>query len=409
MAKDRFITGLDVGTSNICALVGKVDRSGEVELVGEGLSESAGIRGGSVLDLDEASASISKAMREAEKTAALELYSVFLNITGSHLCGYNRQGMINLPNREKGISSRHINEVINYAKALPILLDQEPIHTIPQYYVVNDQDDVKNPLGMVGERLTAAVHIIVGSVAQRQNLTRCVNRAGFEVEGVVSESLAASYAVLNREEKELGVILVNMGGGTTDIIIFDRGVPWYTAVLPIGALQLTEMISKTLKTSIDSAEDIKKRYGSALPSMVKADVLIMVPGISGRPQRNLSSRSLAELIGPEMKKILSQVAAKIEESGYRQRTTSGVVITGGGTLLQGTIEMAESVLDLPIKLGLACEVKAATNLLSNPLFTTAIGLIRYGAELKQKESRLFGRGMMGRVLGRVRDWIQEYL
>ena len=408
MARDRFITGLDVGTSNICALVGRVDPAGNIEVVGQGLSRSKGLSDGLVVDLEELSASISKAMEEAQKSSSLEIYSVFANITGTHLRGYNRQGMINLAEREKGISNRDIKNAIDYAKAISIPLDQGILHVIPQGYAVDDQDGVKNPLGMAGKRLTAAVHVVVVNLAQRENLKKCLHRAGFEVEGIVSEHLATSYAILTKEEKDLGVILVNMGGGTTDIIIFINGAPWYTDVLSLGGLRLTEMISTSLKTPIDSAEDIKVRYGSALPSMVKSDEPIIAPGISGRPQRKLTRRSLAELIEPEMKKMLCSLRERIEQSGYQERAVSGIVITGGGTLLEGTTEMAEATLRLPIKVGLAYGVQAATKLLSNPIYTAAIGLIRYGAELVHKRSRLDEKGILGKTIGRVRDWIQDY-
>lgn len=408
MAKDRFITGLDVGTSNISALVGRVDPAGNIEVIGQGLSRSKGLSDGLVVDLEELSASIGKAMEEAENTSSLEIYSVFANITGTHLRGYNRQGMIDLAEREKGISDLDIQKAIDYARAVPLPLDQGILHVIPQGYAVDDQDGVKNPLGMAGKRLTAAVHVVVINLAQRENLKKCIHRAGFEVEGIVSESLATSYAILTKEEKDLGVILVNMGGGTTDIIIFINGAPWHTEVLGLGGLRLTELISTSLRTPIDSAEDIKLRYGSALLSMVGSDEPIIVPGISDRSPRELSRRSLAELIEPEMRKMLCSLRERIELSGYQERAISGIVITGGGTLLEGTAEMAEATFHLPIKVGLAHGIRAQTKLLSNPIYTTAVGLIRYGAELGHKRSRLGENGVLGRTIGRVRDWIQEY-
>lgn len=408
MGKEKFIAGLDVGTTNVCGLIGKVTSDGKVELLGLGLARSSGLRNGLVVDLDEVTTSIAHAMDEAQRRASLDIYSVFVNVSGDSIRGYNRQGMINLANRAKAINRRDIRRVIDCARSMPIPLDQEVLHVIPHGYAVDRQDHIKNPLGMSGHRLTATIHMVVGGVAQLQNIRKVIHRAGFEVDGIVSESLATSYSVLTREEKELGVILVNLGGGTTDIIIYIGGLPLHMEVLPIGGHRLTEMISTTFKTPPDNAEEIKIRYGSALPSMIKTDEPIMAPGISGRSGRYVSRLELSKLVAPEMRRILHQVAESIERSGYRGQATSGVVISGGGTLLQGTIEMAEEIFDLPIKMGLALDVQGDTGILSNPLYATAIGLIRYGAELEQKRSRFRDRGVVGKVIGRISDWFEEY-
>ena len=351
--KKDFVVGLDIGTTKICCIVGEVAEAGPnpvIDIVGIGTAPSNGLRKGVVINIDSTVESISKAVEEAELMAGVEISTVYTGIAGGHIKSFNSTGIVAI--KDKEIQQSDIQRVIDAAKAVAIPLDREVIHIIPQEYVIDDQDGIRDPIGMSGVRLEAKVHIVTGAVSSAQNIIKCANKAGLNVSEICLEPIASSEAVLSQDEKDLGVVLVDIGGGTSDIAIFKEGSIVYTGVLAICGHHITNDISVGLRTPIAEAEKIKIDYGCALASLVSSDDTIEVPGVGGRKPRILSRRLLAEIIEPRVEEIFNLIHSEIQKSGYADVLSGGVVIKGGSTLLEGMPELAEFIFEMPVKRGI---------------------------------------------------------
>ncbi len=363
--RENLIVGLDIGTTKICAIVGNLTDEG-LDIVGIGTSPSRGLRKGVVINIESTVGAIRKAIQEAELMAGCEIKSVFAGIAGGHIKGFNSQGVIAIKNRE--VNNEDIRRVIDAAKAIAIPMDREVIHILPQEFIIDDQDGIKEPLGMSGVRLEAKVHIVTGAVASAQNIIKSCNRAGVDVADIVLEQLASSEAVLAADEKELGVALIDIGGGTTDIAIFVDGAIKHTAVLSLGGNHLTNDIAVGLRTPMAEAEKIKQQYGCCLTSMVGKDETIEVPSVGGREPRVLSRQLLAEILEPRVEEIFTLVNREIVKSGFEDLIASGVVITGGTSILPGMPELAEQIFNLPVRRGVPQDIGGLTDVVNSPIY-----------------------------------------
>lgn len=352
--KHSIIVGLDIGTSKVCAIVGEMTEQG-VEIIGVGSHSSQGLRKGVVINIESTVNSIKKAVEEAELMAGCEIHTVFTGIAGGHIKGFNSHGIVAVKNKE--VTQRDVARVIDAAKAVAIPMDREVLHILPQEYIIDDQDGIKDPLGMSGVRLEAKVHIVTGAVTSAQNIIKCCNRTGLNVADIALEPLASAEAVLTEEERELGVVLVDMGGGTTDLAVFHDGTVKHTAVLGIGGNHLTSDIAAGLRTPFADAERIKLRYGFAKASMVTRDERVEVPGVAGRTERTVSRQILCEIIEPRLDEVFQLVRSEIAKSGYEEFLASGVVMTGGSMLLPGATHMAEQIFGMPVRLGVPTHVR----------------------------------------------------
>lgn len=407
MAKhDGIIVGLDIGTTKICCIVGE-RKEGSIDIIGIGTHPSKGLRKGVVVNIDSTVHAIRKAVEEAELMAGCEITSVYAGIAGSHIQGFNSHGIVAVKDKEVGEAD--LARVIDAAKAVPMPLDREVLHVLPQEYIIDDQDGVREPLGMSGVRLEARVHIVTGSVTSAQNIVKCCNRTGLHVEDIVLEQLASSYAVLSEDEKELGVAIVDIGGGTTDIAILSDGAIVQTSVLSLGGNHLTNDIAVGLRTPMAEAERIKQKYGCAMTRLIGGDEVIEVPSVGGRQPRILSRQILGEIIEPRVEEIFSLVRREIQASGYAELLASGVVITGGTTTMEGMQELAEDVLGMPVRSGLPQDVGGLVDVVRSPKFSTAVGLVLYGAT-SQSEGLVRTSASDGRfktVKSRMREWLGE--
>ncbi|VAX14729.1 Cell division protein FtsA [hydrothermal vent metagenome] len=410
MAKDKqIIVGLDIGTTKICCVVAEAGQEG-VEIIGLGTYPSRGLRKGVVVNIESTVESIKNAVEEAELMAGLEIESVYVGIAGGHIKGFNSHGVIAVKSNE--VTQTDVDRVIEAAKAVNIPMDREVIHVLSQDYIVDDQDGIDAPVGMNGVRLEAKVHIITGAVTSAQNIIRSVNRAGLEVDDIVVEQLASSEAVLDQDEKELGVGLIDMGGGTSDIAIFMNGSIKSTAVVAIGGNHLTNDVAIGLRTPNHEAEKIKKMYGCATTAMISEDEVIEVPGVGGRDARQLSRRVLADIIEPRVAEMFSLIKREIELTGFtdKKKVASGLVLTGGASIMEGMPEMAEAIFDMPIRRGTPKGVKGLMDLVNSPLYATAVGLVLFGYKdlLSGRIHKLRGRNMFDKVLGRMKEWVKEF-
>ena len=374
--RDNLIVGLDIGTTKICAIVGSVSDDG-IEIVGIGSSPSTGLRKGVVINIESTVASIKKAIVEAELMAGCEIKSVYAGIAGGHIKGINSQGVIAIKNRE--VSQDDVKRVIDAAKAIAIPMDREVIHILPQEFIIDEQDGIREPLGMSGVRLEAKVHIVTGAVASAQNIVKSCNRAGLGVADIVLEQLASSESVLSADEKELGVCLVDIGGGTTDIALFCDGAIKYTSVISLGGNQLTNDIAVGLRTPFAEAEKIKRNHGCCLSALVGKDEKIEVPSVGGRKPRELSRNVLCEILEPRVEELFSLVNREIIKSGLEDSIASGVVITGGSSILEGMPELAEQIFNLPVRRGLPQRIGGLTDVVNSPVYSTGVGLVVYGS------------------------------
>lgn len=404
--KSSLIVGLDIGTSKVCAVVGEMTERG-MEIIGVGSHPSQGLRKGVVINIESTVDSIKKAVEEAELMAGCEINSVFTGIAGGHIKGFNSHGIVAVKNKE--VSQRDVDRVIDAAKAVAIPMDREVLHILPQEYLIDDQDGIKEPLGMSGVRLEAKVHIVTGAVTSAQNIIKCCNRTGLNVADIALEPLASAEAVLTPEERELGVALVDMGGGTTDIALFHDGAVKHTAVLAIGGNHLTSDIAAGLRTPIGEAERIKQRYGYARTSMVTKDERVEVPSVGGRNSRTISRQILCEIIEPRLEEIFQLIRREIAKSGYEGSLASGVVMTGGSTLLPGMIEMAEQLFSMPVRLGVPIHVGGLVDVVSSPIYATGVGLVLYGMKRQEKNFfRIREDNLFGKVKNRMVDWFSEF-
>src|SRR6188474_279735 len=375
--RERYLVGLDVGTSNVCAIVGESRDDGSLDIVGIGTAESRGIKRGVVVNLEAAVDSIKKAIEEAELMAGVEIDSVHLALSGPHIKGFNSRGVIAVAGKNREITRDDVRRAIEAAKAVSLPAGREILHVLPQDFDVDEQDGIGAPVGMTGARLEVNVHIITGAVSTTQNLIACVNRAGVAVADTVIEQLAAAEAVLTPDEKELGVALVDIGGGTADLAIFERGSLWHTAVVAVGGDHFTSDIAVGLRTPIPDAEKVKRKYGCALSSMVDEDDTIEVASVGGRKPRLMARRILSEILQPRAEEIFHLIWDEIRRAGYEKSLNSGIVLTGGGAILEGMPEIAEQIFDLPVRRGSQMNVGGLTDHVSSPTFATPVGMVLY--------------------------------
>jgi cell division protein FtsA len=405
--RENLVVGLDIGTTKICAIVGNLNDDGSLDIVGIGTSPSQGLRKGVVINIEGTVGAIKKALQEAELMAGCEIKSVFAGIAGGHIKGMNSQGVIAIKNRE--VNNDDIRRVIDAAKAIAIPMDREVIHILPQEFIIDDQDGIKEPLGMNGVRLEAKVHIVTGAVASAQNIIKSCNRAGVDVADIVLEQLASSEAVLSPDEKDLGVALLDIGGGTTDIAIFVDGAIKHTAVLSLGGNHLTNDIAVGLRTPTAEAEKIKRNYGCCLTSMVGKDETIEVPSVGGREPRVLSRQLLAEILEPRVEEIFTLVNREIIKSGFEDVIASGVVITGGSAILPGMPELAEQIFNLPVRRGVPREIGGLTDVVNSPVYATGVGLVKYGSRNLQISNFSIGQeNVFDKVIRRMKEWFGEF-
>ena len=404
MAKrEELVVGLDIGTTKIAAVVGEVTDEG-IDVIGVGTHPSTGLKKGVVVHIDETVRSIQHAVEEAEHMAGVEITSVYAGIAGAHVKSLNSQGVWAV--KEKEVKDSDIQAVLEQAKAINIPQDRKIIHVLPQEFTIDGQDGIKEPLGMSAVRLEARTHLVTASVTAADNIIKCCHRCGLEVADVVLEPLASSEAVLHDDEKELGVCLVDIGGGTTDVAIFSDGAIVYSAVLPVGGRQLTDDIAYGLRSPSSEAERIKHKYGCAMIAMVGDEEVMEVPSVGGRPAREIKRQSLCAVIEPRVEEIFSLVKREIERSGYEDRLASGAVVTGGSTLLDGMPELAESVLGMQVRRGVPKGVGGLIDVVKSPAYATGVGLVLYG--MKQLQHGLGVRGPEKRgVWKRMRSWFGE--
>ncbi len=400
-----LIVGLDIGTSKVLALVGEVGADGAIEVLGIGTQPSRGLKKGVVVNIESTVQSIQRAVEEAELMAGCEIHSVFAGIAGSHVRSLNSHGVVAIRDRE--VTPGDVEHVIDAARALAIPADQKILHVLPQEFVVDGQEGIHDPIGMSGVRLEAKVHIVTGADSAAQNIEKCIKRCGLEVEDVVLEQLASSFAVLTDDEKELGVCMVDIGGGTTDIAVFAQGAIRHTAVIPIAGDQVTNDIAVSMRTPTQHAEDIKIRYACALSQLANPDESIEVPSVGDRPARRLARQTLAEIVEPRYEELFGLVRDELRRSGFEDIIVAGVVLTGGSARMEGVIELAEEVFHVPVRLGLPQQVQGLTDVLRNPVFSTGVGLLLYARDniLPVRRGRSIGSNAKT-TIDRMRAWFQ---
>ncbi len=402
----EIIVGLDIGTTKICAVVGE-SRPDAVEIIGMGSHPSEGLRKGVVINIEDTVNSIKEAVEEAETMAGCEISSVYAGIAGGHIKGFNSQGVIAL--KEKEVTKKDIERVIEAASAQAIPMDREVIHTLTQEFIVDDQDGIVDPLGMSGVRLEAKIHIVTGAVTSAQNIIKCVNRAGLDVHDIVLESIASSEAVLSKEERNLGAALIDFGGGTTDMAIFSKGAIKHTSVLSLGGDNLTYDIAIGLRTPRLDAEKIKIKYGCGLVSLIGKDETIEVPGVGGRKPRVMSRQILGEILEPRVEEIFTLIYGELIRAEYEDAISSGVVITGGSAELTGVPELAEQIFNAPARVGYPQGIGGLVEVVNKPMYATAVGLVLYGAKTskKAKKFRIRESNIFNRVMARMKNWFKE--
>lgn len=376
----QMIVGLDIGTSKIVAIVGEIGSNGEMEIVGIGKHPSRGLKKGVVINIESTVNSIKRAVEEAELMAGCQVHSVFAGIAGSHIRGMNSNGIVAIKDRE--VTEADVDRVIDAAKAVAIPADQRIIHVIPQEFLIDDQEGIREPVGMSGVRLEARVHLVTGAMSAAQNIVKAVQRCGLEVDDLILEQLASSFSVLTEDEKELGVCLVDIGGGTTDIAVFTEGAIRFTANIPIAGDQVTNDIAVALRTPTQYAEEIKCRYACALSTLTNSDEVLEVPGVGESETRQLSRQTLAEVVEPRYEELLTLVQSELRRSGFEDLCAAGIVLTGGSSTMEGVVEMAEDIFQTQVRLGVPQGVVGLVDIVRNPIHATGVGLLKYGADAR---------------------------
>jgi len=400
----NLVIGLDIGTSKVVALVGEAAPDGSIEVLGIGSQPSRGLKKGVVVNIESTVQSIQRAVEEAELMAGCEIHSVYAGIAGSHVRSLNSHGVVAIRDRE--VTHGDVEHVIDAAKAVAIPADQKILHVLPQEFIIDGQEGIRDPIGMSGVRLEAKVHIVTGAESAAQNIEKCIQRCGLEVDDIVLEQLASSFAVLTEDEKELGVCLIDVGGGTTDIAVFSAGAIRHTAVIPIAGDQVTNDIAVSMRTPTQHAEDIKVRYACALSQLANPDETIEVPSVGERPARRLARQTLAEVVEPRYEELFGLVREELRRSGFEETIAAGIVLTGGSAKMEGAIELAEEVFHMPVRLGLPQAVQGLADVVRNPIFSTGVGLLLYGRDnaLPGRQRRPLGSAKT--VLDRMRAWFQ---
>ncbi len=400
------IVGLDIGTSKVAAIVGEVNPEGELEIIGIGSHPSRGLKKGVVINIESTVQSIQRAVEEAELMSGRQIDSVYAGIAGSHIRSINSHGIVAVRDRDREVYPQDVERVIDAAQAMAIPADQKILHILPQEYIIDNQEGIKEPLGMSGVRLEAKVHLVTCAVNAAQNIEKCIERCGLTVNDIILEQLASSYAVLSDDERDLGVCLVDIGGGTTDIAVFTDGAIRHTAVIPIAGDQVTNDIAMALRTPTQYAEDIKMKYACALTQLAGADETIKVPGVGDKPMKELSRQALAEVVEPRYDELFTLIQAELRRSGFEELVAAGIVLTGGASRMEGVIDLAEEIFHMPVSLGLPRNVAGLKDIVRNPVYATGVGLLQYG---KQREEEIPRRGRLRRsgMFNRVKKWLSE--
>ncbi|MES9934860.1 MAG: cell division protein FtsA [Sedimenticola sp.] len=404
-AEKNLIVGLDIGTSKVVAIVGEIKEGDEIEIIGIGSHPSRGLKKGVVVNIESTVQSIQRAVEEAELMAGCEIHSVHAGIAGNHIRSLNSHGIVAIKDRE--VTHGDVERVIDAARAVAIPADQKILHILPQEFIIDEQEGIKEPIGMSGVRLESRVHMVTGAVSAAQNIVKCVRRCGLEVDDLILEQLSSSYAALSDDEKELGVCLVDIGGGTTDIAVFTEGSIRHTAVIPIAGDQVTNDIAVALRTPTQHAEEIKIRYACALTQLAAGDETIEVPSIGDRPARRLSRQTLAEVVEPRYEELLGLVLAELRRSGFENLIAGGVVLTGGSSKMEGLIDLAEEVFHMPVRLGVPQYVTGLVDVVRNPIYATGVGLLLFGNQNQSTRLQdMPSGGSMKAVWNRMKSWFQ---
>lgn len=397
----NLIVALDIGTSKIAALVGEVSEDNQIQVVGFGSHPSRGLKRGVVVNIESTVQSVQRALEEAELMAGCEIHSAYVGISGDHISSLNSHGIVAIRDRE--VHQSDVDRVIDAAKAVAIPSDQRILHILPQEFIVDQQDGVREPVGMSGVRLEAKVHIVTGAMSAVQNITKCVRRCGLQVNDVVLQQLASSYAVLTDDERELGVCMVDIGGGTTDIAIYTEGAIRYTSVIPVAGDHVTNDLAVALRTPTQYAEQIKIKYAHATLAGVDPEEMIQVPSVSKRPPRQVHKTALTEVVGARYEEIFSLVHAELRRSGLEELISAGIVITGGGSRMPGVVELAEKVFQIPVRIGIPQNVAGLVDVRENPSYSTGVGLLLHGL-LQQTTGMTFDVNPSGNLWDRMRNW-----
>ena len=407
MKKGKYLAGIDIGTTKTCVLIGEVNEAGELELVGIGQSESKGLKKGLIIDQEQAVKSVKMAIEEAELMAGINIESAYVGVAGNHIKGLNSRGAIAVGGKTREVRKEDIYRVIDAARAISIPADRTILHLLPQEFVIDGQDGIVDPTGIYGSRLEVSVHLVTGLISSIQNIVACVNKAGVEVIDAILQHLACSEAVLTPDERELGVALVDIGGGTTNLSVFKKGSVWHTGVIPLGGDHFTNDIAVGLRTPIPEAENIKIKYGCVSPEMVEEDETIEVPGMGALKPRILSRSLLCEIIQPRAKEILNLVYEELRKGGYGRNLNAGLVLTGGNSNLTGIAEAAEELFNLPVRVGSPMGIRGLREMVDNPMYTTAVGLLLYPYQNKvTRESwEIASLGFWDRTTTKLRRWL----
>ena len=403
----ELMVGLDIGTSKVLAIVSQLLPDGRLDVVGMGSHASRGLRKGVVVNIEDTVNSIQRALEEAELMADCKITEVYVGIAGSHIKSFNSHGMV--PIRDKEVTDMDVNRVLETAKAVNIPTDQQILHILPQEYLVDGQEDVREPLGMSGVRLEVKVHIVTGAVSAAQNIIKCVRRCGLEVRDLVLQPLASALAVLTEDEKDLGVAVVDIGGGTTDIAVFTQGAIRHTAVIPVAGDQITNDIALALRTPLKDAEDIKIEHGCALRQLAGVRDMLEIPSVGDRGPRQMSRQLLAEVIEPRVVELYEMIQAELRRSGFEELMRSGIVITGGSSAMQGMVELGEEVLHMPVRLGMPVYAGGLSDTMHNPRYATGVGLLLSGLNQRDKKqtNKLSGASMR-QVIERMKGWLRNF-
>ena len=399
------MVGLDIGTSKVVAIVGELSEEGALEVIGIGSHPSRGLKKGVVVNIESTVQSIQRAVEEAELMAGCEIGLVYSGIAGNHVRSLNSHGIVAI--RDKEVSGSDVDRVIDAARAVAIPADQRILHVLPQEFVIDNQEGIREPVGMSGVRMEAKVHLVTGAVSAAQNIVKCVQRCGLQVQDVVLEQLASSYSVLTEDEKELGICLIDIGGGTTDIAVFCGGAIQHTAVIPIAGDQVTNDIAVSLRTPLQYAEEIKIKYACALSQLANADETIEVPSVGDRPPRRLARQTLAEVVEPRYEELFALVRDELRRSGFEELIAAGIVLTGGSAKMEGAVELAEEVFHMPVRLGIPQYVEGLVDVVRNPIHATGVGLLLYGkAALTERSTEVPTQGGFGEIWERMKAWFQ---
>lgn len=410
VARAPVVVGLDVGTSKVCAVIGELAPTG-VDVIGIGQAPSRGLRKGVVVNIEATVEAIRRAVQDAEQMAGVEVDAVYVSVGGAHLAGLNSRGVVAVQGRHREVTPADVARAVEVARDVPLPPDREILHVLTQAFTVDEHDGIREPVGMLGSRLGVAVHLITGAAAPLQNVVRAVNRSGLTVRDVVLQPLASAESVLTPDERDLGVLLIELGGGTTSVALFREGALWHTAIIPLGGDHVTNDIAVGLRTPAADAEELKKRYGCARSALVLEDETIEVPSIGGRKPRVLSRQTLARIIQARVEEIFALAARGLVQAGLEDAATAGVVVTGGGTLMEGVPELAEATFDLPVRRGIPKWVGGLYDQVESPGFATAVGLVLYGARTERQAGGARALGAadgvpgVGRLVRQVREWL----